>query len=208
MKKIYVLVALLMSAFVIMADASAVVSPEPVLVTAPVENQVEPVKPVEQISPVEVVEEITNPTEPVWLNIPVSNVNAKIVPVGVTETNNLDVPPNYVEVGWYKHGPKPGDFGSAVLDGHVDNGASIDGVFKHLKNLKNGDEVYVTAKDGSKKRFIVTKINVYQTNQFPSNEIFYDQSGSLIKIITCHGTFIPSEKTYDQRLVVTAELVQ
>jgi len=76
---------------------------------------------------------------PTALLIPAAHVNAQIIPVGITKTDNLGVPPNFVQVGWYKYGPVPGAIGNAVLDGHVDNGGSINGVFKQLHTLKAGD---------------------------------------------------------------------
>ena len=144
---------------------------------------------------------------PVHLNIPNAHVDASVIPVGVTKTNNLDVPPNFVQVGWYEYGPKVGQVGNAVLDGHVDNGGSIDGVFKHLRDLKPGDDVYVTGSDGKQLHFKVDHSDVYLTTQFPSDVVFNQNSGQpILKIITCHGTYVPSMGTYDHRLVVTAVL--
>ncbi len=144
---------------------------------------------------------------PRLLTIPAARVNAKIIDVGVTPANNLDVPHNFVDAGWYKYGIKPGQTGSAVLDGHVDNGASIDGVFKHLRDLVPGDDISVTDGAGTVSRFKVVNSAIYGYKDFPSQEIFNQADGRYLKIITCHGTFIPSEDTYDQRLVVTAVLV-
>jgi len=142
------------------------------------------------------------------LVIPTANVNAHIIPVGVTATNNLDVPPNYTEVGWYKYGPRPGEQGNVVLDAHVDNGANIPGPFKHLRKAKVGDEISIHAEDGSEIKYRIIRTDVYWTKEFPSELIFHEKGGALLKLITCHGTFIPSEDTYDQRLVVTAALIQ
>lgn len=149
---------------------------------------------------------IDNPSH---LIIPNAHVDASIIPVGVTNTNNLDVPPNFVQVGWYKLGPKPGEIGNTVLDGHVDNGGSIDGVFKHLRDLKSGDDIYVTGADGKQLHYKVDHSDVYLTTQFPSDLVFNQNNGQpILRIITCHGTYVPSVGTYDHRLVVTATLVQ
>lgn len=146
--------------------------------------------------------------DPTHLSIPNAHVDASIIPVGVTRTNNLDVPPNFVQVGWYEYGPKPGQVGNTVLDGHVDNGASIDGVFKHLRDLKPGDDIYVSGADGTQLHYKVDHSDVYLTAKFPSDVVFNQNDGlPTLKIITCHGTFVHSIGTYDQRLVVTAYLV-
>jgi hypothetical protein len=70
---------------------------------------------------------------PTNLNIPNAKVTTNIIEVGITPKGNLDVPGNYTEVGWYKYGTRPGEVGSAVLDGHVDNGGKIPGPFKHFE---------------------------------------------------------------------------
>jgi LPXTG-site transpeptidase (sortase) family protein len=140
------------------------------------------------------------------LVIPKASVDAHIQNVGITSSGNLDVPPNFTDVGWYEYGPRPGQKGSVVLDGHVDNGASVKGVFKHLRDLKEGDDIYVNL-DGTTYHYRVQRTQVFATNAFPGNMIFHENDASYLKIITCHGTYVPSMKTYDQRLIVTAVLI-
>jgi sortase (surface protein transpeptidase) len=145
---------------------------------------------------------------PRLLTIPSINLAREVIDVGIADDGKLDVPPNYTQVGWYKYGALPGEIGSAVLDGHVDNGAAIAGPFKKLRYVKIGDAIYVKDADGSQKKFIVTSSKIYPTNKFPGELVFHDKSGALLKIITCHGNFIPSIDTYDQRLIVTAKLAE
>src|SRR6185369_14176574 len=92
---------------------------------------------------------------PVRLSIASIKLNKNIIDVGLTEKGNLDVPPNYKEVGWYKYGAKPGEVGTTVLDGHVDNGKNIPGPFKNLKKIKLGDEIYVRGDDDKLFKYIV-----------------------------------------------------
>lgn len=144
------------------------------------------------------------PVTPARISIPSARVNAEIIPIGVTKTNNLDVPPNFVQTGWYKYGPVPGQPGNAVIDGHVDNAGSIDGPFKHLTSTKVGDEIKVTLSDGSTATFVVTDASIYLTTQFPSQSVFHGGDQAVLKIITCNGTYQKSTGTYDHRLIVTA----
>src|SRR5688500_7982550 len=51
---------------------------------------------------------------PVRLMIPKLDVDAAIKYMGVTKTGDMAVPDNIADVGWYKHGPHPGNKGSAV----------------------------------------------------------------------------------------------
>ncbi len=152
------------------------------------------------------VEAATAVALPVRIIIPTAKVNAPVIPVGVTPTGQLGTPSNFVQAGWYKGGVLPGQIGSAVIDGHVDNGAKIPGPFKNLKNVKIGDTIEVSTVASGTLRFRVIRTDVYKTQDFPSQQIFHDNSAALLKIITCHGQFIASKKTYDKRLVVTAIL--
>jgi sortase (surface protein transpeptidase) len=163
---------------------------------------------VAQAQQVEEVVATSSDARPRSISIPSINLKREIIDVGITTAGNLDVPPNYTQVGWYKYGTLPGQIGSAVLDGHVDNGSTIPGPFKKLREVEVGDEIYVTAADGTTQKFVVTQSQVYPTTQFPGNQVFHDKSGALLKIVTCHGTFVPSLDTYDQRLIVTAKLVK
>ncbi len=143
---------------------------------------------------------------PVSLSIPSIHLTTDIIPVGLTAGGNMDVPNNFVQAGWYKYGAIPGQTGSAVIDGHVDNGAAISGVFKHLRTLATGDDIAVTSAAGNTLHFKVTEMNVYPYTSLPMANIVSREGSPRLTIITCHGTFIPSEKTYDQRLVVIAVL--
>ncbi len=136
--------------------------------------------------------------------IPSIRVNAEIIDIGVTKTNNLDVPSNYYQAGWYKYGSLPGNPGNAVIDGHVDNGGRIDGPFKHLKETKVGDDIYVVMTDGSIVAYTIKDLSTSSYKKFPKESVFRGNEESVLKIITCHGKFLKSEDTYDQRLIVTA----
>ncbi len=148
------------------------------------------------------------PAVPTHLSIPDAKVSADIIEVGVTDKGNLDVPPNYTEVGWYKYGKRPGETGSAVLDGHVDDGGKVPGPFKHLRDARIGDDIYVTMSNGSVLHYRVKASKVYDLNKFPGEMVFHETGDTYLKIITCHGKFVPSIGTYNQRLIVSAVLVQ
>ncbi|MES2215801.1 MAG: class F sortase [Patescibacteria group bacterium] len=145
---------------------------------------------------------------PRTISIPSIKLNREVIDIGITDEGNLDVPPNFTQVGWYKYGTLPGQVGSTVLDGHVDNGSTVPGPFKRLRNVKIGDKIYVTAADGTKYTYEVISALAYATDSFPSDYVFHDNSDALLKIITCHGKYIESLDTYDQRLIVTAKMVR
>ena len=144
--------------------------------------------------------------QPTSLYIPKISQTVPIIPVGVTPGDAIDVPHNFVQAGWYEYGATPGQVGSAIIDGHVDNGGATPGVFKHLKDLGLGDDIYVTQTSGRTLHFKVTATTIYGMAS-SSAPILANTGSPLLQIITCYGTFMPKQRTYDRRLVVTASLV-
>lgn len=140
--------------------------------------------------------------EPSRLIVPSLRIDADIQQVGVNAKGNMGVPTNYADVAWYKHGTIPGQLGSAVIDGHVDNGLGLAGVFKHLADLKPGDDVIVVTKTGRELRFTVQDVVTYPYDSVPLEKVFTRNDNARLNLITCGGKWIKSEKTYDERVVV------
>ncbi len=143
---------------------------------------------------------------PVRLSIPSLGVAANVQAVGVGKTGNMAVPTNYTDVAWYKGGTSPGHIGSAVFDGHVDNGFGLDGVFKHLGDIAIGAHILVTTKDGTTYTYGVDRTEAYPYDAVPTDTIFHSDDAAHLVIITCDGVWISGKKTYDHRLVVYATL--
>lgn len=143
---------------------------------------------------------------PVTLYIPSLKINAKIQQVGLNSKGAIGAPDNFTDVVWYKYGPAPGQPGSAIIDGHVDNGLGLAGVFKHLSSIATGSEMAVTTSLGTTLVFKVTAINVYGYQQVPMATIL-NSSTPTLDLITCDGTWVGNQRTYNERLVVTAKLI-
>jgi LPXTG-site transpeptidase (sortase) family protein len=145
---------------------------------------------------------------PIRLRIPKVQVDAHVQEVGVNTLGNMAAPNNFTDVGWYKHGVAPGFTGSAVITGHVDNALSLAGVFKHLDELEVGDDIFVDKQDGTALQFRVTEVQTYPYTQVPLKTLFSRRDLPRLNLITCGGTWLPHERSYDERLVVYAELVR
>ena len=145
---------------------------------------------------------------PVFLIIPSISTRAHVQYVGVTSKGTMAVPNNFTDVAWYKDGVVPGDTGTAVIDGHLDDGLGLPAVFWSLSKLNLGDEIDVVTKDNKKIVFVVTKVNLYHTDDPNAGlEIFSQSNKPTIRLITCDGVWLKDQKTYNERLVVSAELV-
>jgi sortase A len=145
---------------------------------------------------------MTNSLLPERLHIPSLGIDATIQQVGRTVSGRMGVPGNYSDVGWYKYGPLPGEQGSAVLAGHVDNALGLSGVFKHLQDMRAGDVVYVTARDGTKTAFMVTSVEIFPYDDAPIERIFDRGSETSLNLITCTGKWIRKKQMYGERVVV------
>ena len=144
--------------------------------------------------------------EPVRIRIPKLDIDTKIQQTGVNAKGNMGVPTNYSDVAWYRHGTVPGQTGSAVIDGHVDNGLGLAGVFKRLDTLVKGDDIYVITKTGRELHFVIEEAVAYPYTAVPLEKLFSRKDDARLNLITCGGTWIKSEKTYDERFVVYARL--
>jgi LPXTG-site transpeptidase (sortase) family protein len=146
---------------------------------------------------------------PVKLAIPALGVNATIQETTLNYRGAMGVPTNFRDVAWYARGVVPGDTGTAVIDGHYDNGLGLDGVFKHLQDLHAGDDIYVTTHGGTKLHFRVTRTEEIAYDDPDTLKVFDPQAERAeVKLVTCAGSWVPADRTYNQRVVVTAELVR
>ncbi len=98
---------------------------------------------------------------PMRLVIPAINVNAAIQQVGVNPKGEMEAPSNTVDAGWFKLGSRPGEKGSAVIDGHFDGKNGEAGVFTNLHKLKEGDKLYTEDGQGASTTFVVRKSRTY-----------------------------------------------
>ncbi|MGW1724440.1 class F sortase [Streptomyces sp. NPDC002306] len=146
------------------------------------------------------------PSPPDRIRIPSIRVNAPLVGLGLTSTGSLDVPPAGDKnlAGWYEAGTTPGETGTAIVAGHVDN---TDGpaVFYDLGALKKGSTVEVDRRDGSVALFSVDTVDVYEAKDFPDEKVYGAADRPELRVITCGGGY--SRATgYQGNVVVFAHL--
>lgn len=146
---------------------------------------------------------------PARLIIPSIGVTAPVEFVGILSSGELATATQnpWEHVGWYETGPKPGEVGSAVIDGHLDRPGGYPAVFWNLRNLHAGDDVIVIDTHGKTRTFRVTRIALYTPQQAPVQEIFGNEAGHYLNLITCAGDWIPIQHQTTLRLVVFTSLV-
>ena len=145
---------------------------------------------------------------PVRLLVPAIGVNAPVESLGILPDGTLATPTRspWEDVGWYDAGPRPGQHGSAVIDGHLDRPGGYPAVFWRLRSLHAGDAVWVIYTDGTRLHFRVTRVALYPPEEAPIQDIFGNNGGTYLNLITCAGDWIPSEHQTTLRLVVYTAL--
>jgi LPXTG-site transpeptidase (sortase) family protein len=145
--------------------------------------------------------------DPKKIDLPTLGVEGYIQKVSVDQNQQMAAPNNVHLAGWFMKSVQPGQLGLSIIDGHVD-GKTTEGIFRRLDQLKTGDQF--TIELGSGKQLLykvrkVTSINVADA----ANLLYSQETGvkSQLNLITCGGSF-NSKSGYDQRIIVTSELLQ
>lgn len=133
--------------------------------------------------------------------IPAIGVRAPMIKLGLNPDDSLKVPADTEKTGWWAGGAKPGRKGTAVIVGHVDSQRGP-AVFHRLQALSNGDQIKVIFNDGSRAAFVVTGRERVPKDDFPTERVYDDTSGSTVRLITCGGRFDESSGHYRDNVVV------
>ncbi|MEO5927470.1 MAG: ice-binding family protein [Patescibacteria group bacterium] len=140
------------------------------------------------------------------LKIPSIKLDAAIVSVGLTPDGAMDVAPGHPDVGWFDLGPRAGETGSAVIDGH--SGFWLNGkaaVFDNLYKLHKGDTMTVVDEKGKLRTFVVQRVGIFDA-EADATDVFTSDGGAHLNLITCYGKWDETKKAYPQRLVVFTDL--
>ncbi len=140
---------------------------------------------------------------PIHLNIPAINVSSNIEYVGLTGSGEMDVPKKTGDVAWFNLGPRPGEVGSAVIDGHyglLKNGEAS--VFDNLHKLVKGDRISIEDVDGKVIYFIVKETRIFDPDADASSVFVSNDGKAHLNLITCEGVWDKDSKSYSKRLVV------
>ena len=143
---------------------------------------------------------------PVALDIPRIDVHSRnIVDLGLAKDGSIEVPRDYSAPGWFTPGPSPGQFGPAVIAGHVDSKKGP-AVFYRLGELRRGDRVRVTREDGSVASFVIDRVKQYEKDRFPTRAVYGNSTNRAeLRLITCGGQY-DKKAGYLSNIVVFAHL--
>lgn len=142
---------------------------------------------------------------PARIRIQRLGLDAVVESVGLTADGAMDAPSHPLDAGWYSPGPRPGEPGSAVIDGHVDWYAGQAGAFRDLKDAMPGDIITVEDDAGAVISFVVRESRMYAAAA-DATDVFVSTDGNAhLSLITCGGTWDKRAGQYSERLVVFAD---
>ena len=130
-----------------------------------------------------------------------------MVPLGLEPTGALEVPEDFHQAGWYRHGPLPGDVGPAVVAAHVDSYRGPAAFFR-LSEVRPGDEVEVEYADGTLLRFVAERVERHSKDAFPTERVYRNVPHPELRLISCGGEFDRSARSYRDNIIVWARLVE
>ncbi|MDQ2758657.1 MAG: class F sortase, partial [Actinomycetota bacterium] len=140
---------------------------------------------------------------PASLRIASIGVDTRLGELGVAADGSVEVPSDPSLAGWFDRGPAPGQQGPAVVLGHVDS-TTGPAVFARLGQLRQGDPIVVTRRDGSLVTFTVDAVQTVAKNHFPTEETYGPVPGPALRLITCGGSYDHSRGGYQANVIVFA----
>ncbi len=149
---------------------------------------------------------------PMRLIIPKLSIDAGFQYTGFEPDGTMAVPTNIYDVGWFTDSVRPGEKGVAIVTGHIAQvrGGVVTklGVFNDLHALQPGDTLSVVNDQGKSIAFVVREVRSYDPAADATDVFTSTDGGAHLNLITCEGTWNPSQVSYSQRLVVFTDATQ
>lgn len=143
--------------------------------------------------------------DPVRVHVASRGIDAGMIPLGTQGDGTLEVPADPLTAGWWSGGAAPGQLGPSVVVGHVDS-RDGPGAFFGLGEVAVGDRVTVERADGSSVHFRVGRVEVHSKDAFPTAAVYGATDAPTLRLVTCAGRFDPVVRSYDDNVVVFADL--
>ena len=143
---------------------------------------------------------------PVRVLVQAVGIDSPVDAVGVAGEGQMEIPEEASRAGWYRFGPAPGQPGSAVLAGHVDDYLGRPGSLAALHEVEPGDEVVVVHEDGTRTSYLVRSRESVTKAELAVDRLFDREGEPRLVLVTCTGEWSEADGHYEENLVVTARL--
>jgi sortase (surface protein transpeptidase) len=142
---------------------------------------------------------------PQRVRIPAIGVDSRLQLLNRNTDGSVEVPLDWQVAGWFAEGPAPGERGPAVILGHVDS-RSGPAVFYRLRELQPGDAIFVEHAPGRVTKFLVDRVEQFDKNRFPTQDVYFPTLEPVLRLITCGGDFDHSSGHYRDNVIAFASL--
>lgn len=151
---------------------------------------------------------VLDPSPPRRIRIPVIKVDAPIHGVGTASDGTIETPSLNLpkEAGWYRDGPSPGQFGPAIVVGHVDT-KDKPAVFHRLRELRPGARIEISRRDRKIAVFEVNSVEQFNKQGLPAGRVYQDYTRPALRLITCGGNWVGGDTGYADNVIVFASLI-
>jgi hypothetical protein len=152
---------------------------------------------------------VLDPSPPMRISIPAIDVAASVHAVGRAPDGTIATPSLNLknEAGWYREGPSPGQYGPAIIVGHVDT-KDKPAVFHRLRELVPGQRIEIVRRDRTVAVFEVGSVEQFGKQMLPAARVFQDFSRPGLRLITCGGNWIGGSTGYADNVIVFASLIE
>ena len=135
-------------------------------------------------------------------------VAARVLPMGVNNLNAIQAPLNIYDSGWYNGSVKPGAVGAMFIDGHA-SGPTRQGLFAYLDTLVEGDTLQIEKGNGERLTYTVVHVEIGDVASLDMSKMLkpYGDGVKGLNLMTCTGTWLKDQQTYDKRVMVWTEQI-
>lgn len=142
---------------------------------------------------------------PIEIRIDSIGLSAPVEEVVTDGRGRIAAPRDFMSVGWWRGGRRPGEPGMALFNGHLD-GYSGAAVFSELTEVEIGAPIVIVSSTGFEATFTVDAIESYPFESDIPEHLFSSSGDPEIALITCSGEW--SDGGYERRHVVIATLTR
>jgi sortase (surface protein transpeptidase) len=135
-------------------------------------------------------------------------VNIPIESLGVNTDGSMQTPTNFLEAGWYSLGARPGEFGKAAIDGHLDQTTGAPAAFWNLHLLEIGDIIKIIDDRNTTYVFRITDKEKYDYETFPLDKLVGKSNKRELNLVTCTGWWNFQTHNYSHRMLISSELIE
>lgn len=146
----------------------------------------------------------TEDSAPLRLKLP----NGDAAPVDSIDTDKSGalVPPTDVHrLGWWVDSALPGDPGTTVVTGHINEHDQGPGIAGEFADLKPGDKVSLVTANGKTDVYVVNEVsNYHKASEFPTDRLNKMTGPQTLALITCGGNFVGPPLGYEDNVIAWA----